>query len=296
MIDTKLLTLLKVIEVGSYTEAAKQLNLTQPAVSQHIRALEEEFDVKLFEHSGNRIVPTNECRMVANMARNMKMLYAKLMAELTKSKGGKEQLNVGITHTIESNRITEALARYAIENNDISLHLFSGAKDELVTKIKNNELDFAIIHGNVDDPSIAISLIDEDDLMLVVSPEHPLAKRKTANISQIKNENLLLRFPNSGTGNLFKSALIGKNMSIDEFNVKLEIDNVATIKDLIRQGYGISVLPKSTCLSELKKGKLVALPIDGITMKRVANIIYLKDYPNQHFIHEILEIYKEMYI
>ncbi|MBR2068066.1 MAG: LysR family transcriptional regulator [Solobacterium sp.] len=294
MLDTRLVTLLKVADVGNYTEAARQLNLTQPAVSQHIRALEEEFNVKLFERNGNKIFLTNEGKKVVHTAKGIRALYQNLHNELAQKIGGKQELHIGITHTVESNRITESFVRYSIENEGVTIKLLSANQNKLIRKIKNYELDFAIMDGEIDDATLHTLHMDEDHIMLIVAPDHPLAKHKSVNISQIKTENLILRLPNSGTGNLFKKALATKNLEIDDFQVKLEIENVATIKDLIRHGYGVSILPKSTCMDEISKKKLIALPIDDFDMQRQVNIVYGDTFQYMDFLEEILQIYRSL--
>ena len=87
--------------------------------------------------------------------------------------------------------------------------------------------------------------------------------------------------PDSSTRNLFVSSLESQNMSIDDFNVIMEIDNIATIKDLIRRDFGVSVLAKSACMDELKKKKIAVLPIENLSMMREINIVYSQDF--EHF-------------
>ena len=84
---------------------------------------------------------------------------------------------------------------------------------------------------------------------------------------------MILRLPQSGTVNLLISSLESLNESIDEFNVILEVDNIATIKDLIRKNLGVSILPKSACMDEVRKGKLTILPIENMRMIRETNIV-----------------------
>ena len=83
-------------------------------------------------------------------------------------------------------------------------------------------------------------------------------------------------------------------MSIEDFNVILEIDNIATIKDLIRRNFGVSVLAKNACLDELKKGKLSVLNIENLSMIRETNIIYSKDFEHPEVIQGVIQKYNEM--
>ncbi len=157
----------------------------------------------------------------------------------------------------------------------------------------NFELDLAIVEGRVNDPSVNSLLLDTDYLVCVVAPEHPLAKKSMVTINDVKREKMILRLPSSGTRNLFLANLESINMSIRDFNVVLEVDNIATIKDLIRRDFGVSILARSACLDELRKGKLAALPIENLSMIRETNILYHKDFNHPDVLEAITRIYHD---
>ena len=82
-------------------------------------------------------------------------------------------------------------------------------------------------------------------------------------------------------------------MSLDDFNVTLEVDNIATIKDLIRRNYGVSILARSACMDELKKGKITVLPIENLSMIREVNILYHNTFRHAEILQDIVKIYNE---
>ena len=125
---------------------------------------------------------------------------------------------------------------------------------------------------------------------------NPLAKNKIININDLKKEKMILRSKQSGTRSLFVTQLANMNMSIDEFNVIMEIDNFATIKDLIRKGVGVSVLPRSVCFSELKDHSLAIFPIENVDMIREMNVVFVKDFVSMDILDDIISIYREMSI
>ncbi len=104
---------------------------------------------------------------------------------------------------------------------------------------------------------------------------------------------MILRLPDSNTRNLFVAHLESNNMSINDFNVVLEVDNMATIKDLIRRDFGVSILARSVCLDELRKGKLAVLPVENLSMMREINIAYYGDFKQFDVLHGIMKIYNE---
>ena len=294
MVDSRLYSLLKVAEFGNYTRAAEQLSLTQPAVSQHIRSLEEEFKIKIFERVSNKLHITHEGETVLKYAKRILALVSNLRRELNNEKLQLCSLTIGITHTAESNAIAEALAKYANSRGGISLKIITDVAANLYDKLKNYEIDLAVVEGSTNDPDLVYLMLDSDSLVLAVAPEHPLTRKNVVTINDLKKERLILRLPDSGTRNLFVSSLESQNMSISDFNVMMEINNIATIKDLIRRNLGVSVLARSTCLDELKKKKIAALPIEHFSMAREINIVYLRDFEHKSILKDIVRSYSEV--
>lgn len=293
MLDPKLYSLLQVCESGSFIAASKKLSITQPAVSHHIKALEEELNVTIFERRSGKIVLTREGEKVVQCARKMQSLYQTLVQNLRDSKKLITHLTVGVTHTAESNPIAEALARYCAENENVIIKMITGTINNLYIKLKEYEIDLAVVEGRITDPSIHHLLIDTDYLVLAVSVNHPFAKRQMISLNELKKERMILRLPNSGTRNLFTAHLESNNMSLNEFNVILELDNIATIKDLIRRDFGVSILPRSVCLDELKKKKIAVLPVENLSMIREINLAYHKDFAQLDILQDIARYYRE---
>ena len=294
MISNKLYSLLKVAETRSFTRAAEQLSLTQPAVSQHIQALEKELNVHIFERSSNELHVTHEGEIVIKYAKRMQALYNNLNRDLKTEKNSIRSLTVGITHTAESNAIAETLAKYVNSHESMTIKILTDTTNNLYDMLRNFELDFAFVEGKINDPALRYMMLDTDSLVLAVSPTHRLAKQSMVTIRDLKKEKLILRLPDSNTRNLFVSSLEAHNMSVDDFNVLLEINNIATIKDLIRRDIGVSVLAKSACQEELKKKKIVVLPIENLSMVREINIVYTQDFEHFSILDEIVGDYNEM--
>jgi len=294
MIDTRLCSLLKILETGSYTKAARALSLSQPAVSQHIRQLEETFGVKVFERSNNRLKLTREGELIAAYARRVMALYANLERELKNEREQVRSLTIGITHSAQSSTIAEALAAYARAHEGLSIKVLTNTADKLFQMLRSYELDFAFIEGAASDPELSAMMLDTDCLVLAVSPGHRLARQSAVAISQLKKEKLILRLPNSNTRDLFESSLESQNLSIGDFNVIMEIDSIAAIKDLVRQDFGVSVLAKSACMDDVRKGRLAVLNVEGLSMVRQINIIYSRQFQHPEIIEDIVKQYNEM--
>lgn len=293
MVDPKLYSLLQVYETRSYTQAAKRLSITQPAVSQHIRSLEQELNVKIFERLNGKLVVTRQGEEIVKCAKKMVGLFNSLSQTLSDGKSSVNHLTIGVTHTAESNPIAETLAKYCAKNEGVSIKMITDTISNLYKMLNSYELDLAIVEGRVRDPSIHYLLLDTDYLVLAVSVNHPFAKKSMVTLNELKKERMILRLPDSGTRNLFVAHLESNNMSINDFNVILEVDNMATIKDLIRRDFGVSILARSVCLDELKKGKITVLPVENLSMMREINIAYHNDFTQFDILHDIIKFYNE---
>lgn len=293
MEDVKLVSLLAASELKNFTLAAKKLNLTQPAVSQHIKQLETELNIKIFNRVGNDLKITPEGEILLKYARRIVSLYHELASKLKDEKKHAKSLIIGITHTSESNIVAEVLANYCANNKGTKIKIVSDTIKNLYDKLSTYEIDLAFVEGKVTEKKYSSVLLDTDYLVAVMNLDNPLAKQKIVNINDLKKEKMILRSKQSGTRNLFVSQLMNMDMSIDEFNVILEIDNIATIKDLIRKGAGVSVLPRSVCFSELKDHSLAILPIENMNMIRETNIVFMKDFISQEIVDNILSMYHQ---
>ena len=293
MLDPKLYSLLQVYECRSFVAAAKKLNVTQPAVSHHIKVLEQELGISIFDRRSGKVVVTREGEVAVKCAKKMLGLYNNLKQDLSDSRNLVSHLTIGVTHTAESNPIAEALANYCAQNENVNIKMITGTINKLYAKLKSYEIDLAVVDARISDPAIRYLLMDPDYLVLAVSVNHPFAKRGMVTLNELKKERMILRLPNSGTRNLFAAHLESNNLSINDFNVILELDNMATIKDLIRRDFGVSILPRSVCLGELKKKSIAVLPVENLSMMREINIAYQSDFSQVEVLQDIVNSYNE---
>ncbi len=294
MVDPKIESLLTVAKYGNFTRAAEVLSLTQPAVSHHIKQLENELGITIFSRKKGDLRLTVAGEIVVKYAMRMNAIYDRMKEVLSDRENNIERLRIGITHTAESNVIAEVLAKYGSDNPDIIITIITDSIKNLYSMLENYEIDFAIVEGISGNSDINSLLLDTDYLVCAVANENPISKQSMVTIEELKKQRLILRLPMSGTVNLFVSSLESINRSIDEFNVILEVDNIDTIKTLIRKNLGVSILPKSTCMDEVRKQKMTVLPIENLSMIRETNIIYLKDFNHTEVLKDITKLYNRI--
>ncbi len=293
MIDAKAETLLAVAECRNFTKAAQQLSITQPAVSHQILQMEKDFGVPLFIRKKGDLIPTNEGKIAIKYARRLCVMERKMRMEIADAKHNVSNMRVGVTHTSESNMMIEVLARCSNEYPGICITIITDTIKNLYEKLEDFEIDIAIIEGRNTNPGFNSLTLDTDYLVCVLSVNNPLARHAMIRLEELKRENLILRSSASATRMLFESTLESINESISDFNVIIEVDNVATIKDLIRKDLGVSILAKSACMDELRKGKIAVLPIENLSMIRDTNMVYHKSFSHIESLRNIARIYRE---
>lgn len=294
MIDARFETLIKVAEEKNFTKAAMTLNLTQPCVSHHISSLEDELNIVIFNRQKNNLILTNEGEIVLKYAKRFQGLSNNLIQELDDYKKNITKLKIGLTHTSESNIITEVIAEFANSISNLTITINTDTIKNLYDKLENYEIDIAIIEGKNTNNKLNSFMLDTDYLVCAMSNSNSLSKNGIITLNELKKEKMILRLPSSATRVLFESSLESINESIDEFNIILEVDNIATIKDLIRKNMGVSILPKSACMDEVKKKKMTILPIENLSMVREINILYHKNFSHIEMLKNFTRLYHEM--
>jgi DNA-binding transcriptional LysR family regulator len=294
MIDNKLLTLIALSENGSYTKTAENLHLTQPAVSQHIKGLEKELGITIFNRTENGLKPTPQGVIAIRYAKRIQALYELERTRIEDSKKNMLSFTIGITHTSESSLVSNALANYAYSKDGLHITIVTDDISNLYTKLENYEIDLAIIEARNSDPRYRSLLLDTDSIMLAVSANNPLAKASMVTIDELKKQKMILRLPGSATRQMFEASLASAELTIHDFNVMLEVDSIATIKDLVIKDIGVALLARSTCRNLEILNKLVLLPIDGMPMIREVNIVYPKDFDHPEVLDGIVKSYKAL--
>ncbi|MFA5570631.1 MAG: LysR family transcriptional regulator [Sphaerochaetaceae bacterium] len=297
MLDQKIITFLKVVDTRSFTNAATALNLTQPAISHHIRQLEEEYSAKLFQRTQKGLHLTLEGEIVLKYARRAFASYEKALIALEDSKRNITSLIVGMTATATENMLPQVMLEYTKIHSKTKVRIETGTLESLRTQLLLHEIDMAIAGGSLADNEFSSLKIDTDYLKLIVSPDNPLAQENDVSLDRLKQEKLILRPVETATRRRFEEFLFDNHETINNYNVVMEIDNVSVIKDLVSNDQGVTVMSHNAALMEQLTGSLVGVPLHAslqTSMIREIYIVYRNDYSYPEIAHEIKDIYLRM--
>ena len=294
LLDDKLETFITVCEEKNFTKAGEILGLTQPAVSQHIKKLEEELGTQIFLRKKGEITLSQEGEIALLYAKRMRALQDKMRDKIKSAKANIRKIRIGITHTQESGYMIEALSKMALAYENLNITFITDTIRNLYAMLENFELDVLIIEEKPSNPDFNFMVLDTDMLACVVSSQNPLAQKQAITLNELKKQHLILRLPTSATRVKFANSLEAIGESIDNFDVVIEVDSIATIKNLVKKDIGVSILSKGACVKELHKKSLVALPIENLSMTRETTIVYHKTFNHVEIIERIAAAYNDI--
>lgn len=276
MLDFRMETFLMVCKYMNFTKAAQALNLTQPAVSQHIKYLEEKYEAPLFirEKKNLFLSPAGEIlRATLETMRNDENTLKKRMKE---SLSGKKVLTFGVTMTIGEYAIVPLLGKFIKAHPDTDFHIHYENTQALLAELRDGNIDFAIVEGYFDEETYQTRVYRTEEYIAAASSQHVFQKPVHV-LKDLTGERLLLREPGSGTRAILSRALALRNMSVLNFAHLVEVENIHTIVSLLRQDCGISFLYKAAVQEEIERGTIKQIPLEDFSLKHDFTFIWNKD-------------------
>ncbi len=290
MINDKLTTLIVLAELKSYTQTAEVCHLSQPAVSQHIKALEEMYEIKIFKRHGRTLTLTYEGEILVQNAKKLIALNRHIEKELSKNKGGINKLDIGITLTAGNYFIPELLNVFKDKYPELRFNFHTDLASNLIDRMRINELDFVILDGTPHSNEFKMKLLIKDELIIIGPRNHPLANKNSVTLEELKTEKFILRHEQADTRRAFENYLLNHLDNINNFDIILEIDNTALIKQLIIAGHGISVMSRAICEVNLQVGTLREIKLKNFQLERGIYVVYPNDLAKSDIIQSILSL------
>lgn len=263
MADRRLQVFHAVARQLSFTKAAEQLFMTQPAVTFQIKQLEEHLNTRLFERSHGRIALTPAGELVFSYAEKILTLSEELetrVGELTGAISG--PLLLGASTTVAEFYLPQILGEFKAMHPHVQAHMTVANSETIATKVAEHVLDVGLIESPSHLNGVHTEVVCEDVLVLICSPKHKLAKAKRVSAAEVAAEQFISREPGSGTRDVADQYFQQNKIAPDAINVVMELGSPEAIKGVVETGLGVSILSRATVAKELKLGVLVAVPLD----------------------------------
>ncbi|HJB82701.1 MAG TPA: LysR family transcriptional regulator [Candidatus Mediterraneibacter intestinavium] len=260
MLDFRMETFLTVCQCMNFTRASEKLNITQPAVSQHIRFLEKHYNTKLFRYEGKKLQLTGAGEILRNASLTMKHDELSIQDEMLKAEDEKE-LRFGATRTVGDALMGNILERYLRKYPEARIHMEVDNTRELLMRLDEGEIDFALVEGFFKKSEYESQVYSVENYIAVCSPDHQFQKEPVS-VEDLFQERLLLREQGSGTREVLERYLSAKNLSLADFRKVMEAGSLQTIKELTKAGCGITFLYEVAVRRELADGVLKRIPLE----------------------------------
>ena len=253
----------------NFTKAAKELFISQPAVTRHIHELEQHFKVKLFERNGTRIRLAPAGKRLLQHTETLFALYRNLefdMSTLTQRFSGR--LILGGSMTTAPYIIPPILADFHRRYSDVQVNLVSGNTQQIEQSLQQEEIDLGIVEGHSRNPAIRYSEFMKDEIVLVSNPTHPLAKRSAIRPDELLKIPLLLREPGSGTLEVLGHALKGVGIKLSQLQKEMQLSSTEIIKSYLLHAPCMAFLSVHAVLKELKNNECTIIDVKGLNIER----------------------------
>lgn len=259
----------------SFTAAAGELFLTQPAITAQIKAFETYCGMKLFSKKGRSIYLTEQGRTLFDYARQVfehEKEIENVIEEMKEVKRG--ILRLGTTKAYARYFMPFLISSFHKAYPHIKIHLDEGSSLDMINSLVDLKNEVAVIAKAADNPKVTFVPFSQEELVVILPLAHPLARKKAVDFSELAKEPIIMKEAGSGTRKLVNALFIKNNCTP---NVLMETSNSEFIKQLVQQGEGISFLVRAAVALELKDKKLATVPLQGQQIYLDVSFAYLKD-------------------
>jgi LysR family transcriptional regulator, low CO2-responsive transcriptional regulator len=271
----QLRSLIAIAETGTFTAAAKRLHLTQAAISMQIRQLEDELGVQLFARTPKRVRLTEAGEALSTRARAILTEHDAAIAEVSSlGVSTHHRLRIGTASTrVSAAPLPSILQTLKAKHPQTEVTVVSGTSEKLIRQILAGDLDVAFVSLPVEAADIETEALEKDALVVIASPDHPLAKRRVVTAEMLATEKLILSESGGNTRRLIDAFF---SQAHAKPKIVMELGRQAAINRMVEQRLGVSIAPIGSVRDEIRGGRLISRPIEGASLNWQLGLAHLR--------------------
>lgn len=259
----------------SFTKAAKELHITQPAVTGNIKELENSLGISLFNREQNSISLTKAGQILLKYTERATAEYKQIEYEigvLRKSFSG--ELKIGASTTIEQYILPPILARFNKEHPEISISLYNNNTMNIEKDVISRRIDLGIVEGNVGRKEFRYAPFMKDEIVAFAHSFQPIAKKKKIGLDELIKIPIVLRESGSGTLDIITDELQKHKIKLKDMNVRVSLGSTESIKNFLANGNYMGLASVYAIKKEVAQGYFQIIDIEGLNITRTFNFIY----------------------
>lgn len=264
-----------VAESLSFSKAAEELFISQPAVTKHIKELESKLKIALFERVGNKVFLTRAGKLTYGYLIKINQQYEELEFELGRMNDTfKGTLRIGASSTISQYLIPKVIAAFHKRYPKIELFLFNGNSFEMEQLLLENKIEIALVENDSSKQNIKYTNFLDDEIVTVTGSQSVYSKLKSISLIDLQQIPIVLREKGSGTLEVIQKQLAGNNIKLDDLNILIHLGSTEAIKNFLNGFDGIALVSEKSIEKELLLKQVVKIPMKGVVFNRKFRIAF----------------------
>lgn len=293
MDDHKLKVFCTVAETRSFSKTSEIIHLTQPAVSLQIQSLEEVYETKLFDRSSSTVALTPAGEVLYKYAKEILALYASAEKVIGKLTGlVKGSITIGACSNVGNYLLPSVITDFKKTHQKVKVHLLVCNTKRVIELLNSGSIDLGLVSVDSVRQKMIVKKLVSDELLVIVSPDHPWAKKKEVSVSDLTKEPFIFREAGSGTRQMIEKFLARHGITPHEMKISTVLGSTEAIKDVVENGLGISIISGWAARKESKYGTLRLLRLKEEKMVRDFSLIINKNSVSSSALDEFLTFLK----
>jgi len=259
----------RIVELKSFSRAAEAVSLAQPTVSAHIKALEAEAGLPLFNRAGRSVAPTQAGELFYGYARRILAIRDEAQRALGDHREGLAgHLTIAGSSIPAAYLLPERVAAFKRQHPAVTLTLAAGDSRSVVRGVMDGSYEIGAVGARFEEGRLAYARFAADELVLAVPAAHPWATRASVRPAELARTPLIVRERGSGTRKVMEAALAARGLDPASLAVSMEVASNEAVRQAVKAGAGLAVISRRAIADDIRYGQLAALRVQGVRLTR----------------------------
>jgi len=276
MEDNRLKAFCHLVEMRSFSKAGEAILITQSAMSHLIKHLEDEIGVKLLNRSGRKVIPTPAGWVFYKQAKKILEAYKTLGDDINRLiKEIKGPLNLGASTIVAKYLLPQVIYGFSKRFPEVQIDLTVSNTEAIIKELQQGNIDLGIVEGNLKDKGITLEEIADDEIVLIVSDENPLAKKEHITQQDFMSQPFIMPQAGSGLREFIENFFQISKIEPKDMKISITLGDPELIVQMVQSGLGISFVSKWTVFKPIKEGTIRVLKLPGKSLYRKFYLVSL---------------------